>query len=212
MKEKHALRNAMIRDVFEMVKLNLIFVVCCFPVISIPSAIGAMTKISTQLQKGDSIYVVGDFLHYFRIDFIKNTLSGLVLIAATLVFGYVFWFYQSAETQNGTLMALLLVMTFLPLLLCYCASCYLWVLNAVTNLSLLERVKNAVLLTVICLKESAIFLLVGILIVVVAYFGMPYTMPFLLVFGAAFWNYVCTYYANVAIKTYILPQDKMEEL
>jgi len=203
MKEKHVLRNAIIRDIFDLVKLNVIFVVCCFPVISIPSAIGAMTKINVQLQNGDSCYVIGDFLRYFRVNFIKNTVSGLCLAAAALVFGYVFWFYQSAESPYGTLFSLLLVLTLLPLLLCYCASCYLWVMNGVMELPMRKRLKNAVLLSVICLKESGLFLLVGALIVVVAYYGVPYTTPFLLVFGLSLWNYICTYYAYGAIKKYL---------
>lgn len=214
MKEKHKLRNAMIRDIFELVKLNLIFVVCCFPVISIPAAIGAMTQVSVQLHNEDKIYVVGDFLHYFRVNFIKNTLSGLVLIVAATLFAFVFWFYQSAQTQYGLLLSLLLAMTLIPLLICYCTSCHLWVMNAVTELPLLQRIKNGVLLSVICLKESGIFLLVGLVVVAVTYFGVPYTTPFLLVFGLAFWNYVCTYYSYNAIKRYVAPSDgkQKEEL
>ena len=212
-KEKHVLRDAMIRDVFEMVKLNLIFVVCCIPLVSIPSAIGTMTQITLQLQRGDKTYIVGDFLHYFRINFVKHTLSALALLAVAAVFGFVFWFYSTARAASGILMTLLLVMTLIPLLLCYCASCYLWVMNTVMELPLLQRLKNAVLLSVICLKESGLFLALGVLMAVVAYYGVPYTAPFFLVFGLAYWNYVCTYHAYGAIKRYLAPpEEKQEEL
>ena len=207
-KRKHVFRDAVIRDIFDLVKLNLIFAVCCLSVIGIPAGIGAMTKVNLQIQRGDKLYVVGDFLHLLRTEFLSSSLCGLLIGGVALVFGYVFWFYSTMQAQNVMILTLIRCMTLLPLLVCYCASCYLWVMNAMIDLPFGKRLRNSVFLSLICLKESGIFVLVGLLICVVTYFGIPYTMPFLLVFGMAFWNYTCTYYARPVIERYVADQPE----
>lgn len=196
-------RDSLIQNIFDLVKLNLIFVVCCLSVIGIPAGIHAMTTVNLQIKKGDTLYVVGDFLSVLRRDFVKSTLCGLLILAAALLFGFIFWFYATMQAQSGLLLTVLRLLTLTPLLIVYCASCYLWVMNIVIDLPLLSRLRNSVLLSLICLKESAICILVGVLLCVVAYFGIPYTMPFLLVVGLAFWNYTCVYYVHPAIEKYV---------
>ena len=208
-KEKHAFRNALIRDIFELVKLNLIFVVCCLTVIGIPAGIAAMAKVNLQIQRGDTIYVIPDFLHEFRKGFISSTLCGLLLAGAAFVFAYVLWFYATMQIASSVIFVLLCCMTAIPLLVCYCAGCYLWVLNAMVEQPFGQRLRNAVLLSMICWKESGICLLAGIFICVVTYFGIPYTMPFILVFGMAFWSYTCVYYIRPVVERYVVaaPED-----
>ena len=203
-KVKHEFRDSVIQNVFALVKLNLIFAVCCISVIGIPAGISAMTKVNMQIRKGDTVYVVGDFLEAFRKDFIKVSLCGLLVIAAGLLFGYIFWFYATMQAENTLVLTVVRCMTVFPLLLLYCSSCYLWVMNIKIDLPFGKRLRNAVSLSMICLKESGICLLVGALICFVTYFGAPHTMPFLLVFGMAFWNYTCTYYTEPMIEKFIV--------
>ena len=210
-KEKHAFRNAMIRDIFELVKLNLIFVVCCLSVIGIPSGIAAMTKVNLQIQRGDTIYVVPDFLREFRTGFVRSTLCGLLLTGIAVLLCYVLWFYATMQIASSVIFVLLCCMTVFPILVCYCAGCYLWVLNAMMDQPFLQRLRNAVLLSLICWKESGICLLVGIAMCAVTYFGIPYTMPFMLVFGMAFWNYTCAYYIRPVVERYLVEKPSEEK-
>ena len=54
-KVKHEFRDSVIQNVFALVKLNLIFAVCCISVIGIPAGISAMTKVNMQIKKGDTV-------------------------------------------------------------------------------------------------------------------------------------------------------------
>jgi len=208
-KKNHDFRDSVIVNVFDLVKLNLIFAVCCLSVIGIPAGINAMTKVNMQIRKGDTLYVVGDFLSILRKDFIQSTLCGLLILAVGLLFGFIFWFYATMQSENSLILTAVRWMTLIPLLILYCASCWLWVMNNMIDLPFSQRLRNAVLLSMICLKESGICLLVGALVCVVTYFGIPYTMPFLLVFGLAFWNYTCVYYTQPMIEKHIVcpPED-----
>lgn len=203
-KVKHEFRDSVIQNIFSLVKLNLIFMVCCLSVIGIPAGINAMTKVTMQIRKGDSVYVVGDFMEALRKGFLKATLYGFAIIAAGLVLGYIFWFYATMQALSGLVLTVLRCMTLLPLLLLYCGSCYLWVMNNKIDLPVRELFSNALFLAVICWKESGICILVGVLICVVTLCGLPYTMPFLMVFGVVFWNYTCTYYVEPMIEKYVV--------
>ena len=207
MKKKQSLVKKIIRDCFELVKLNLIFFVCCLPVLSIPAAIQAMTNRSIALLGEEGTETVTDFLHDFRQEFLTSLKYGLLIAAASLFFGYVYWFYQTAELEVNSFVTLIRTATLLPLLLIYCASCYLWPMNRMVELPFFTKIKNAVFLTVACVKETLICLLAGVFFTLIGITAVPYSTPFLIVIAFALWNYVCTAFTAPAIRKHILRSD-----
>ena len=122
-----------------------------------------MTKINILLQREEPVSVVSDFFQTFRDEFFDSLLCGLVLVGVALLFGYVFWFYQTMAVGGNAAVTLLRAMTALPLVLCYCAACYLWVMNAVVELSFGPRLRNALSLTVVSLRSTLFCLAAGLL-------------------------------------------------
>ena len=208
MKKKQRLLRSVARDAFALVKLNLVFFICCLPLISIPAALTAMTKVNILLQREEPVSVVSDFFQTFRDEFFDSLLCGLVLAGGALLFGYVFWFYQTMAVEGNAAVTLLRAMTALPLVLCYCAACYLWVMNAVVELSFGPRLRNALSLTVVSLRSTLFCLAAGLLFGSLATLGMPYASPFFIVAGFSLWNYCCTFYALPAVERYILKEDQ----
>ena len=207
MEKKPSLFRCILRDAFALVKLNIIFFLCCLPLISIPAALTAMTKVNIQLQKELPTTVISDFFQAFRNEFFDSLLCGLILAAASLLFGYVFWFYQSIEGESNTTIVFLRSVTVLPLVLCYCSSCYLWVMNATVELSLIPRLRNALSLAVVCLRVTLLCIAIGILFGGLAVLTAPYSSPFFIVAGFSLWNYCNAYYVYPVVKRYILPED-----
>lgn len=209
MEKKTTLLRGILRDAFALVKLNLVFFACCLPLISIPAALTAMTKINVLLQKEMPVAVVSDFFQIFRDEFFDSLWCGLILAVALLFFGYVFWFYQSIKGDSNTIVMLLRTTTVLPLVLLYCSSCYLWDMNATVELNLGLRLRNALSLTVICLRVTLLCLVIGFLFGSLAILTAPYSSPFFVVAGFSLWNYCCTYYVHPVINHYILPRDSL---
>lgn len=207
MKKKQRLLRCVVRDAITLIKLNLVFFVFCLPLISIPAALTAMTKVSILLQREEPVSVLSDFFQAFRDEFFCSLLCGLVLGSVLLLFGYVFWFYQTMPAEGNTAITLLRAMTALPLVLCYCAACYLCVMNAVVELSFGPRLRNALSLTVVCLRSTLFCLAAGLLFGSLAFLGMPYALPFFIAVGFSLWNYCCTYYALPSVERYILKED-----
>ena len=188
---------------FELLKLNLLFLLCCLPVISIPAALTAMTWVNIRLVEEKSYDLLADFLHIFRTEFWCSLKAGLVLLAGLALFGYVFWFYQTAQTGEPLLLAMLCSASLLPLLLLYCALCYVQVMLAYVSLSTWSLLKNGLFLSVICLRSTIFCLLAGIILLAVELTSLPYSAPFLILFGFSFWNFTCTYFTLPEIKKHI---------
>lgn len=201
---KPSILSCLKRDITELLKLNLIFILCSLPLVSIPAAVQAMTKVNLTLQREENIDVVGDFLHAFRESFIDATISGAVFALLFLGFGYVAWFYQNTITGGNLFTILLRYASLLPLVLLYCATCYLWCLNEMVIQSRMERIKNAVRLAVICIRPTFLCLLTGIIFGSIVFLGVPYSTPFLFVGAFSVWNYVSVWYASTMVDIYVL--------
>lgn len=207
MKKKCSLLCCITRDAFSLVKLNLVFFICCLPLISIPAALAAMTRVNVLLQREEIASVLSVFFETFRDEFFDSLRCGLILAGATLLFGYVFWFYQTMEVEGNVAVTLLRSMTALPLVVCYCAACYLWVMNVTVKLSLGRRLRNALSLTVVSLRSTLFCLATGLVFGGLATLGMPYASPFFIVAGFSLWNYCCTYYVLPIVERYILTEE-----
>lgn len=208
MAKKMTLRKGLIRDAVSLVKLNMIFLLFCLPIISIPAAITAMTQITVRLQRGEEPYLFSDFLSTFRDEFFDSLRCGFVVGGGMLIFSYVFWFYQSMNVEAGVLVSLLKNTALLLFAVCYCMSCYLWVINVRVQLPFGKRIKNALALTVICLKQTAFCLVTGIALVSIVLFGAPYSTPFTILAAFSFWNYICVFYVYPVIEKFIVEHKK----
>ena len=189
---------------FSLIKINLLFLLCCLPVISIPAALTAMTWIHIRLLEGEPYDLLADFLHIFRTEFLSSLKAGLVLVAGLLLFGYVFWFYETANTEHMFFLTMLRSASLLPLLLLYCSLCYIQVMLAHVSLSTFSLLKNGLFLSVICLRSTLLCLLAGILLLAMELTSLPYSAPFVILFGFSFWNYACTYCVLPEIKKHIV--------
>ncbi len=202
MEDRKTIKECLSRDAFDLIKLNLLFFLFCLPLISIPASIVAMTKLNLQLQRGEGIDLIPDFLDAFREAFFDALLCGILIAVFVFLFGYVFWFYQSS-LNTGILSVLLRSATALPLLLIYCATCYLWPMNVTIDLSCFKRLRNAFSLSIICLRQTLLCLAAGFVFAGISFLAMPYSTPFVLVIGFSYWNYICTYYTEPMIKLYV---------
>ena len=124
------------RDIAALVKLNLLFILCSLPLLSIPAALRAMTKVNLRLIEGRKCDIIRDFLNTFRDDFFGSLADGLIMAVLALGFGYAAWFYQSMRIESNLIMIYLRYATVLPLLILYCMYCYLLTIRCKRELSL----------------------------------------------------------------------------
>lgn len=88
------------REFFEMLKLNLLFLVTCIPIVTIPASITAMSRITVTMVQDKNHFLWPDYWKAFKRDFLKSLLGGLILAAMVAAFSISTWFYYRLMREN----------------------------------------------------------------------------------------------------------------
>jgi uncharacterized membrane protein YesL len=88
------------REWWTLIELNLLYVLCCLPLVTIPAAQVAMTRICVLMLEDRPLYLLRDFRDTFLQRFWRATAFGALAIAAMAIAGYAaFFFAQAARTE-----------------------------------------------------------------------------------------------------------------
>lgn len=108
------------REWWELVKLNLVFILFSLPLVTLPAAQVAASRICVAMVEDRNCYLWRDFWETFRTRFVSTTLAGASLGAAFAVTGYALAVYMRAAAQNLAfalpLAVALVVLVLIPLL------------------------------------------------------------------------------------------------
>ena len=87
-----------IAKIFDLVVLNLIFILSCVPVITIGASISALYYVSLKMVRGEDPYIWQNFWKSFRQNFKQSTIVWLLFIAISLFLGMDFYIIKSQDT------------------------------------------------------------------------------------------------------------------
>lgn len=90
--------------VISLVKLNVIFLLCCIPVITIGAAGCALHEMAYRIKEGREGYVVRSFLKVFRAKFRQATLLWLPFLITATGLTVDYWFWSAVEGSFAVLM------------------------------------------------------------------------------------------------------------
>lgn len=94
------LADVVARNWWELVQLNLLVLLCCLPVVTIPAALVAAARICVLMLEDRPVYLGRDFFEAFRQRFWKATALGLAAAVAIGLSGYAaFVFLQAAKAS-----------------------------------------------------------------------------------------------------------------
>lgn len=138
--------------VWDLIVLNLLFLVCCIPVVTIGPAITALHYVTTKMAgEKDGTPVVGNFFKSFRANFRQGVLMGILFGAAGGFLGYdIYLLWHSGNFQNSIFKILIPVaaiaymMTFV----------YAFPLLARFNNTVLGTIRNAFIMSVTSLPKN----------------------------------------------------------
>lgn len=154
-KKKGILRLLLIlwREFFPLLKLNLLFILCCIPVVTIPAAITAMSRITGSMARDENYFLWADYKKAFKRDFGKALLGGVIFLLLLGVFGLSTWFYFMLYGNSKLFIilagfALCLVMTTL------CAAFYFFPSLAFVELPIKAMLINSVVMVFTCFKRT----------------------------------------------------------
>lgn len=186
------------REFWQLLKLNLMFVVCALPLATYGAARAAMTRCTMNMARDVTNDVWYDFRQALKKDVGRNLTLGL------------------AELVCGGLLAVLLgvsaLRSSLPLLAVTVAAAvfwglffgYLWPIAVTVELPLRACLKNAALLSVACLNHSLPALGIGAILIGGCWLFLPLSLPIVLFIPFGLSSFVMSFAAWSDIRRLII--------
>lgn len=189
-------------EFWNLLLLNVIYVLFCLPVVTIPAATAAFTAELCDMVRDRPRMLVHRFWSVFRREWKGATLLGLVgLLSIALMFGLltvVLFFLPSIFTY------ILLPATVIVLFLFCMAWIYTYPMLVLTQLPLHHVLRNAFSLSLICAKHAAAAVLVCGVILYYALLYFPISIPFLLFGVISLLGLICTFAAWAGIRDHVV--------
>ena len=154
--------------VADLMILNILFIICCIPIVTIGASLTAMAYVTLKMQEGVEGYIWKSFLHAFKQNFRQATVIWLILLFLAALLGLDLW----VLFQNNT--GMMRVMLYIVM-----AGCVLWVIEVMYVFPVLARFYNTIPVTM----KNALLL---------AFANAPKTLLMLAITGGAvfitLWN------------------------
>lgn len=134
-----------ISKIFDLVVLNLIFILGCVPVVTIGASISALYYVSLKMVRGEDPYIWQNFWKAFRQNFKQSTIVWLLSLLVFAVLGMDFYIINSQDT---TLFAVIRVCLWVVCI--FLVSMFLYLFPIISNFvcTVGQAVKNAALMTI----------------------------------------------------------------
>ena len=92
---------------FDMILLNLLFLICCIPIVTIGASCAALHTVTIKTVSGEEPYIFKGFFKAFKQNFIHSTITWIILFVAG-AFLYVDSFMAARTGTGGLAMKMLL--------------------------------------------------------------------------------------------------------
>ena len=177
----------------DMICLNVMWVICCIPIITIGASTVALYTVMLKMVKNEEGYIFRGFLKAFKTNFKQSTIIWIILLLLGILWTVDFRVAGVIPGMAGiVLRALFLTLGFVLL----SVTIYIFPLTARYENSIKGTFKNALILTVAKLPYT--FLMVAIVVAAVfaslwSAFTLLFSLPLWLIIGGALIAWVNSY-------------------
>ena len=175
----------------DLIIVNVLFLVCCLPVVTVGASLAAMQKVTQAMALDEDNGIVKTFFRGFRENFKQATLLWLMMLVfgVSMLCNYLLITGFIAGTLATVLKCVLVVFSVLVLVM----AVYMFPLMARYQNSLREHAANALILAVVKLPRTVALLVLCALPVVIAVISIQtflQTLIFWLAVGFGFVSYM----------------------
>lgn len=199
---KHMLQTLW-KELFTLIKANLLFLILCIPVITIPAAVTGIHSICVDVIRGKEVKVSEAYWKILKSQSLQSIAAFIivVIIAFLGIYGTLFYSQWPFPVQAMRLIVLLPagIATVGIMMIPYCFS-----MLACLNLSLRKILKNAFLLVFLNLRFSICGGVIAVaLILLQIQFWLP-LIPVILICGISITVYLASYFAFYGIEKFVV--------
>lgn len=192
------------REFWNLIKLNLIFVLFCIPVVTIGPAYAAMTRITTKMVWDKNVYILEDFWLEFKNNFKRSLPIGVIATCLFLGLFFATQFYWMQSNDNVVMLVIFFVSMIFALVLSL-AHVYIYPMLVNVQLAIKDIIRNSFLLGIACVWKSLLCVGISAMIYGTTYWYFPLSLPFVLFITFSFASLVNSFLAWPGIERYVLP-------
>lgn len=188
----------------QLIPLSLLFTLTCIPIITIPTALTAMSGITLSMVEDQPRFLWHDYFRIFQREWKRASVLGWFMILAAMVSGYAFNFYQQMGRSIVWAKALCILAGVITVLLLV-MNLYIYPMLAKTDLPLKTIFKNAFLLLFV--KGSglrilaAVCLIMGLLLLALT--ALPFTILLLPLLFFSFMGLIASFSVYEIVKVHV---------
>lgn len=195
----------------DMIILNVIFVVCCIPIVTIGAAWTAMYYVALKMVKNEESYIIRSFLKSFKENFKQATIIWGIFLVAGIILGVDFWVMTGVTATWGKVFfyALGVVALMYAFTLAYVFPVLSRFYNTTKN-----TVKNAFLMSLRHLPWTILIVLITYLPLIIFFFLTQIffvILPFWIIAGFGVQAFVSSYIFVRVFKHYMPEETETEE-
>lgn len=196
--------DVVLREWWELMKLNLLMVLFCLPVVTLPAALAGTVRITMTMVRDENHYLWRDFWQTFRTEFLRATLLGWAAIALIAI-GLGSAVAYGRAMSGGVWFAIPAVVSVFGAVYVTLAASHILTLMVATDLRTVPLLRNACLLAAVWFGPGlAAILVCGALwlLHVVAY---PVSVFIPATFGFSLSALVMTFQSQRALVRFVVP-------
>lgn len=201
------------REFWSLIKLNLLFLLSCIPVVTIPAAITAMSRITCTMVRDENYFLWNDYWRAFKRDFWRSLLAGFLTLLLAAIFALSLIFYYNMAGNVDKLFLVVAGLSVCLVLIVLIAAFYFFPMLALVDLSFKTLVINSLVMVFGCFKRS--LLAVGWFALFFALVGiglLPNSLIYLAVIGFSLTSVMICFavYPAIEDKVMLAPEPEAE--
>lgn len=163
--------------VADLIMLNIVFIICCIPIVTIGASVTAMHYVTLKMVRNEESYIIRGFFKSFKENFKQSTIIWLIMLAAGVLL--VFDFIIIRQTGTEGFMKIIYYALFMILFVYTMVLTYIFPLLSKFENSIKNTFKNALFMSIRHLPWTILLIIVSfgpaiatLLISVVFVYGM----------------------------------------
>ena len=191
----------LVREFWQLLKLNLLFVICALPLVTFGAARAALSRCTMNMVRDVPNDVWDDFRQELKKDFSRNTALGLLELFAL---GMLMLLLSLPGIRSNTVACVvLLALTAIVVLVLG----YLWPMVVAVDVPLRAAIKNAAVLALAFPQHSLPALVVALLLYGLSFWLFPLSLPLVLFVPFGMGSFVTSFAAWSDIRRLVIRQN-----
>lgn len=171
------------RKFWNLVRLNLLFILFCIPIVTIGPATAAMMKIVRYYNEGKPVFLFSDFLDAFKQNFLQSFLVSIInAILITGCFQGFIYYMVKFYSGNALYIIPVIILVVLSIIIIF-SNFYIFLVIVTVDLKLIGVIKNAVMFMFIGAKTNFLTFIFTSIVAVPCFLLFPFSIPIIGLIG-----------------------------